>query len=157
MEACFWVPEAKTQWRIRGRAWVLGGGGGKGDGDGEEDGDAEEEGEMVLSGRMRRLVGTRPASEEEGEWSFAREVTGHFGALSPLMRGSFRGPPPGTPMALGSQAGEELGQRVEDLEDEGARRNFRVVVIVPEEVDQVDFPLTSEKVWRLLRAHDGQV
>jgi hypothetical protein len=56
------------------------------------------------------------------------------------MRGSFRGPTPGTPLAglSGAEKGEGLGQRVDDLEDEGARRNFRVVVIVPDEVDQVD-------------------
>jgi hypothetical protein len=54
------------------------------------------------------------------------------------MRGSFRGPPPGTPVAYHAGEGESVGQRVENLEDKGARRNFRVVVIVPDEVDQVD-------------------
>ena len=91
-------------------------------------------------GRMRRVQ-----VNDGGEgWSFEREITGHFGNLSPLMRGSFRGPARGTPVAAeGSRGeGEELGQRVEDLADGRARRNFRVVVIVPEEVDQVD--LSSE-------------
>ncbi len=31
-----------------------------------------------------------------------------------------------------------LGQRVDDLEDKVARRNFRVVVIIPMQVDQTD-------------------
>ncbi|KAL2258460.1 hypothetical protein VTK26DRAFT_8224 [Humicola hyalothermophila] len=148
VEACFWVERVRTQWRVRGRAYVLGGGGGGAGGRAEAAERREEEVRRVLLGRMRRVsipdVPQGEEREQEGSgglgWSFEREVTGHFGNLSPLMRGSFRGPAPGTPIAAeGSQReGEELGQKVDDLEDAGARRNFRVVVIVPEEVDQVD-------------------
>ncbi|KAF3345607.1 Protein YIP5 [Verticillium dahliae VDG2] len=71
--------------------------------------------------------------------TFSREVTAHFGNLSPVMRGTFRNPPSGTPVAAGPPAeGEGLGQVVTDLEDEVARANFRVVVVVPDEVDRVD-------------------
>ncbi|CAL3963088.1 unnamed protein product, partial [Diplocarpon coronariae] len=41
---------------------------------------------------------------------------------------SFKNPAPGTP--IGSQPeGLGLGQKVSDLEDEVARKNFRVVII----------------------------
>ena len=86
-------------------------------------------------GRMRKREGKEG---EEGEWRFGREVDAHFAALSPLLRGSFRGPAPGTPVAYHTDKGETVGQRLEGVEDEVARGHFRVVVIVPEEVDQVD-------------------
>jgi hypothetical protein len=114
---------------------VGGGGGGAGEGGIEESGDGE-----------------------KGGWSFAREVTAHFGNLSPLMRGSFRAPPPGTPLAAyHAGKGEELGQKVDDLEDEAARKNFRVVVIVPEEVDQVDLrdELHARRWLYIYRGVDG--
>ncbi|KAK4238068.1 hypothetical protein C8A03DRAFT_33917 [Achaetomium macrosporum] len=142
VEACFWVdvvPSSseegqvvKTQWRVRGRAWVLGG-----DVDAEDDAGARKVREVLMR-RMRRRVNSGGEGEEGEGWSFAREVTAHFGNLSPLMRGSFKAPPPGTPVAYHTDKGEGLGQRLDDLEDEVARKNFRVVVIVPDEVDQVD-------------------
>ncbi|KAK3391090.1 hypothetical protein B0H63DRAFT_131712 [Podospora didyma] len=127
VEAVFWAEDHSTQWRLRGDAYLLGrDGGGK-------------EVRGALAQRTRRLPGG-----EEKEWSWSAEVTRHFGNLSPVMRGSFRNPPPGTPLATTTPAeGEGLGQTVEDLHDEIARRNFRVVVIVPNEVDQVD--LTDPK------------
>jgi hypothetical protein len=133
VEAVFWVdvPGVKTQWRVRGHAWVLAGG----DVD-ATDGDAVGARKVreALMGRMRRSA----AEGKEEEWSFGREVAAHFGNLSPLMRGSFKAPPPGTPVAYHTEKGEGVGQRLDDLEDEVARKNFRVVVIVPDEVDQVD-------------------
>jgi hypothetical protein len=136
VEAVFWVDKegVRTQWRVRGHAWVLKGG------DGEEEGEGVRRVRAVLRGRMRRREGGAEGKEEEeeGDWSFEREVTAHFGNLSPLMRGSFRAPAPGTPVAYHTDKGAGLGQRLDDLEDEVARGNFRVVVIVPDEVDQVD-------------------
>ncbi|KAK4156855.1 hypothetical protein C8A00DRAFT_12279 [Chaetomidium leptoderma] len=142
VEAVFWVDVnnnnnnkagvVRTQWRVRGHAWVLAGG----DVDSLE-GEGPRRARGVLRGRMRKVRGQDGEEEEEG-WSFAKEVAAHFGHLTPLMRGSFRGPPPGTPVAYHTEKGEGVGQRLDDLEDEVARRNFRVVVIVPDEVDQVD-------------------
>lgn len=82
VEAVFWVKgSVMVQWRVKGTGWVLG-----------RDID-EEGGERVrraLEGRMRVV-----AKEGKEEWSWGREVTGHFGNMSPGMRGSFRNPPPG--------------------------------------------------------------
>ncbi|KAI1798885.1 pyridoxamine 5'-phosphate oxidase-domain-containing protein [Daldinia bambusicola] len=128
VEAVFWAKETGTQWRVRGRAYVLA--------PDVEDSAAGKEVVATLLARMRRLKKTD--ADADG-WSFRREITAHFGNLSPLMRGSFRNPPPGTPVALPVGDGRlGLGQKVTDLEDGVARANFRVVVVVPEGVDRTD-------------------
>ena len=56
-----------------------------------------------------------------------------------MVQGSFRAPPPGTPK--GTTLDDENykpGMKVEDLHDSYARKNFRAVVIKPEEVEQLD-------------------
>lgn len=130
VEAMWWVVATQTQWRVRGSAWVLA----PGDIGGESEG-AKAVREAV-GARMQR---TSEAGKEE-EWDWEREVVAQFGNLGPGMRGSFKNPPPGTPRANKPGEGESLGQKVgeEMLEDEVARRNFRVVVILPEEVDLVE-------------------
>lgn len=138
VEAMFWVAEAGTQWRLRGRAWVLshadiGSAAGSSPG--------AKAARDAISARMRPTSSSSAAGGEAGQqWSWEREVEAQFGNLSPGMRGSFKNPPPGTPRAVGPGPGEGLGQKVGDelLGDEVARRNFRVVVIVPEEVDTWD-------------------
>jgi hypothetical protein len=123
-ETVFWISGAMTQWRFSGRAYLLGQ-------DVESDAPAVAQVRETLARRMRRIG--------EGEFGWEREITAHFGNMSPLMRGTFRNPPPGRPVDSGSGGeGLGLGQRVEDLQDEGARRHFRVVVLLPEEVDKVD-------------------
>ncbi|KAH8167053.1 hypothetical protein CIB48_g1203 [Xylaria polymorpha] len=133
VEATFWARKPAVQWRVRGRAFVL-----------APDIESSPEGREVmtlLKSRMRRPPRS-PAADghgEEREWSFAREITAHFGNLSPTMRGTFRNPPPGRPVSLpvGGE-GLALGQKVTDLDDPVARANFRVVVIVPDELEQAD-------------------
>ncbi|KAK8127432.1 hypothetical protein PG984_008540 [Apiospora sp. TS-2023a] len=125
VEAVFWAKEPMVQWRIRGKAIVVGP-----DIEESDDGRAAQE---ALMSRMRKKEG---ASDDQ--WSFSREVTAHFGNLSPGMRGSFRNPPPGTPVDSPVDDGLGLGQKVTDLQDSIARKNFRVVVIVPYEVDRTD-------------------
>ncbi|KAK6948523.1 hypothetical protein Daesc_010291 [Daldinia eschscholtzii] len=128
VEAVFWVKETGTQWRVRGKAYVL-----------APDVEGSPEGKEVITLLTERMRRRKDNSSSGEEWSFSREITAHFGNLSPLMRGSFRNPPPGTPVAL--PVGDDrlkLGQKVTDLEDEVARANFRVVVIVPEGVDRTD-------------------
>jgi len=137
VEAVWWAEGHGTQWRVRGTAWVLGP-------------DVEGESEGAKAAREALRARMWKCGDEDGEpWSWRREVTGQFGNLSPMMRGGFRNPPPGRPVAL-PVAGEGigLGQEVEDLEDRVARENFRVVVIVPDEVDQVDLSdMKAPKRW----------
>ena len=122
VEATFWAVEAKTQWRLRGHAYVLGP---------DIDSDAAASVRTAVEEHMR-------GNGDTSSWSWGRELTAHFGNLNPVMRGSFKNPPPGTPLTQKPGPGLELGQKVDNLDDEIARRNFRVVVIVPEEVDRVD-------------------
>ena len=127
VEAVFWISKVSTQWRVRGHAYVIGP---------DIDSEAAAPVRTSLQTHMRPISG-----EESGEkkaWSWSRELTAHFGNLSPTMRGSFKNPPPGTPLSQGSGEGLALGQKVQGVDDETARSNFAVVVIVPEQVDQVD-------------------
>ncbi|KAL2120555.1 hypothetical protein VTJ04DRAFT_4582 [Mycothermus thermophilus] len=151
VEAVFWIERDKqsgevvmTQWRVRGHAWVLGPGPGM---DRPEEGGNDGE-RLVREQLLKRMRFVGREEEDKKNWSFEREVTAHFGNLSPLMRGTFKAPPPGEPVAYPPEKGERVGQVVEDVNDEAARRNFRVVVIVPEEVDQVDLrDMTKPRRW----------
>ncbi|MCJ1359472.1 MAG: hypothetical protein MMC33_009474 [Icmadophila ericetorum] len=132
VEAVWWIKEVGTQWRVRGEAFVI-------DRDIEGGGEEQESSGVrtVKSeiGKRMRLV--KP--ESEAEWSWGTELTAHFGNVSPGMRGSWKNPPPGTPVK-GNEPDKNhvLGQKVNDLEDPIARSNFRVVVIKPESVEQLD-------------------
>lgn len=124
VEAVFWVDAVKTQWRLRGRAYVIGP---------DIDSDSAAPVRDALTPHMR-------STGAVDSWSWSRELTAHFGNLSPLMRGTFKNPPPGTPLSREPEQaqGLSLGQKVDDLDDVVARKNFRVVVIVPEEVERLD-------------------
>ncbi|SPO00145.1 uncharacterized protein DNG_02995 [Cephalotrichum gorgonifer] len=123
-EAVFWVPDVMTQWRLSGKAYLLG---------------PDVESDDPRAVRVREAVSRGVRTVGEGTFSWEREVTAHFGNLSPGMRGTFRNPPPGRPVGEGAGGeGLGLGQTVEDLHDEIARKNFRVVVLVPDDVDKVD-------------------
>ncbi|KAL0930414.1 uncharacterized protein CTRU02_214489 [Colletotrichum truncatum] len=144
VEACFWT-DAKVQWRVRGEAYILGP-------DVEHDSPAAADLRSKILGNMRKLSESeseRRKAEDlpsevrdhvsDKEWSFGRELTAHFGNLSPGMRGTFRNPEPGTSRSANPpDETYKLGQKVQDLQDKVARANFRVVVIVPTEVDQTD-------------------
>lgn len=199
VEAVFWSGSpAQTQWRVRGRAVVVGpdiesasdsGPGLESGSSGVVSARARDGAKALLLSRMRPfadtdadlgnlgaqsqgtvrddqeepLVAVTEVPEEDDKWSFARELTAHFGNLSPLMRGTFRNPPPGTPMHQDEGGGggnpeHRLGQRVWDLHDAEARRNFRVVVIVPDELDQVDLrdPERARRwLWRRCASADA--
>ena len=52
---------------------------------------------------------------------------------------SFANPPPGTPISAPlKDKSLKLGQSIDDLHHEAARKNFRVVIIKPDVVEQVD-------------------
>jgi pyridoxamine 5'-phosphate oxidase len=80
VEAVFWVKDVMTQWRFRGEAYVVGQ-------------DIEGAGEESSGTRtVKSKVGERMRVVQEGEkdnWSWGREVTAHFGNLSPGMRGRY--------------------------------------------------------------------
>lgn len=148
VEAVFWVEGKGTQWRVRGQAWILGS-----DIDDGEGAWARQAVDLW----MRRVKKQDGDGEGDEEWSWKREITAHFGNLSPMMRGSFRNPEPGRSKALLVEGeGLGLGQDVEDLEDAVAKRNFRVVVIVPHEVDLVDLSdMKNPKRWLFVLRKDS--
>jgi pyridoxamine 5'-phosphate oxidase len=152
VEAVFWADGPVVQWRVRGRAYVLG--------PDVEDGESEAvKNTLALLRRRMRKKDTQHATGQESEWSWSREITAHFGNLSPGMRGSFKNPPPGQPVSLPVDDGLKLGQKVTDLADEIARRNFRVVVIVPEEVDRCDLsdPARGRRwIYRFVGSYGGE-
>jgi len=158
VEAVYWVKGTKTQWRIRGKCWFIAA-------DDIEGGDvARTSGTVTVKaelGRYMRLRDQSSQSHQENEWSWRREVENSFENLSPQMRGSFKNPPPGQPLSEGKdeQAGEGLGQKAGHLSDEPlARKNFRVAIITPEQVEVVDLsdPTNSTRqIWTLSEGAGG--
>lgn len=129
VEAVFWVKETMTQWRIRGHAYVVGP---DIDGQGEESSGTRTVKSKV--GERMRVV------KEEGKegWSWSKELTAHFGNCNPGMRGTMKSYPPGTSVSIPqNDKSLGLGQKITDLNDEVARKNFRVLIIVPDEVEQL--------------------
>ena len=92
----------------------------------------------LLAGNERYVLLSRDAGYPED----LERLTGRLG--------SWKNPPPGTP-TKGQEPDKDhqLGQKVEDLHDPIARENFRVVVIKPEEVEQLDIsdPATARR-WK---------
>ncbi|KAL1893173.1 hypothetical protein Sste5346_006605 [Sporothrix stenoceras] len=156
VEAVWWATDAQTQWRVRGTAWLLGP---------DVETPTGAVARAAIQKHMRRTEGAAGAggapsatstavsrtaaiaatTSVASHWSWSREITAHFGNMSPGMRGSFRNPPPGQLRPPRGETGntspgEGLGDPVDNdhLDDPTARANFRVCVIVPEEVDQVD-------------------
>jgi pyridoxamine 5'-phosphate oxidase len=126
IEAVWWIEETGTQWRVRGDAWIIH------DSDIEDGGAAAQKVRDAIESRMR-MKGQGAAQE----WSWKKEVGVVFGAQSPGIKGSFRQPTPGKLVGK-KQDGYEVGMKIDDLNDEIARRNFRVVVIRPFEVEVTD-------------------
>lgn len=61
----------------------------------------------------------------------------HYTVLTAV--GSFKNPPPGQPTDKPyDEKNLALGQKAEDLNDPVARKNWRLVVIVPDSVEQTD-------------------
>jgi hypothetical protein len=141
IEAVFWIKDVMTQWRIRGEAYVVGP-------------DIEGPGEESSGVRtVKSKIGERMrVVKEEGKetWSWEKEVTSHFANLSPGMRGSFKNPVPGTPVGVPpKEKGLALGQQIKGTDDELARGNFRVVIIRPQEVEQVDLSVPDKaRRWK---------
>lgn len=154
VEAVFWMDGIKMQWRIRGHSYIVGP-----DIDSSVHSGVREALEQHMRPTSQDSSSTKTDNIPKGaSFSFSRELTAHFGNLSPGMRGTFKNPPPGTPLSQKPKDGEGLGQKVDGTDDEIARTNFRVVVVVPEEVDQVDLSDPAEgKRWnyKLVGGEEG--
>jgi hypothetical protein len=154
VEAVYWIKEVKAQWRIRGKCWFLAS-------DDIEGNAAQTSGTVTARAEVGRYM--RPKGEHESsnsDWSWKLEVENVFENLSPVMRGSFKNPPPGQPISQGRNSAEEmLGQKGGHLKDEPfARKNFRVAVVTPEEVEHVDLndPENSKRrIWTLSKEAGG--
>ncbi|KAK4610751.1 hypothetical protein CLAFUW4_13571 [Fulvia fulva] len=146
-EAVWWIRSTLRQWRVRGRAYVVGP-------------DIEGDGKGALAVRQalrRRMRVVR--KDGQRSWSWSKELTAQFGNLSPSKRGRFVAPPPGRP--VDEPYDDEIlgvGRQIHDLEHPIARKHFRVVVIVPEVVERLDMqdPRTARKhVYTFNSEHDS--
>ncbi|OJJ62100.1 hypothetical protein ASPSYDRAFT_40702 [Aspergillus sydowii CBS 593.65] len=129
VEGVFWFEEVSAQWRVRGRAVTIGAP--------EEDDEERQVREMVKKG-MREKKGDGEGNIKD--WNWERQVATYFANHSPVMRGTFKNPPPGRPRSEApSDPQLKLGQKIEDLKDPIARANFRVLLILPQEMEVLDF------------------
>lgn len=79
VEAVWWMKDTGTQWRIKGTAFIVGNDIEEGETSGVRTVKSE------VGRRMRRVDG---GEGSEGDWSWGKELTGHFGNCSPGMRGA---------------------------------------------------------------------
>ncbi|KAF2750523.1 hypothetical protein M011DRAFT_492695 [Sporormia fimetaria CBS 119925] len=145
VEAVWWVEETGSQWRFKGRAFVV-----------SNEIEHTEESSGVRT--VKSEVGKRMRIVDEArsaEWSWARELTANFGNQSPAIKGSFRAPPPGQQVQKPYDTQElKPAATVSDLEDSVARENFRLVIIVPDSVEQTDVS-NPETARRYRHTFDG--
>lgn len=129
VEAVWWTEETGTQWRIKGKAYIV-----------ADDIESKEESSGVRT--VKSEIGKRMRIVDDstiGDWSWSRELTGNFGNQSPGIKGSFKAPPPGKPVTTSYDSQNlQLGAKVDDLQDPIARKHFRLVIIVPDSVEQTD-------------------
>lgn len=78
VEAVWWVKEVMVQWRMKGEAFIIGP-------DIEGGGEQSSGVRTVKSELEKRMRVVKEDGKED--WSWLREVTGHFGNISPGMRG----------------------------------------------------------------------
>ena len=77
VEAVWWIEETGTQWRVKGRAFIVAD---------DIEGSNESSGVRTVKsevGKRMRVVN----QANEGQWSWARELTGTFGNQSPGIKG----------------------------------------------------------------------
>ncbi|KAM5476132.1 putative pyridoxal 5'-phosphate synthase [Microsporum audouinii] len=123
VECLFWSPKAFAQWRIKGKAYIVGG-------DSSDPVELKARQEIEKSMRFRGEGSDKP-------WSWETEITTHFANLSPGMRGTFTQDLPGAPKSGPAPVLRDGGEGLSDLNNPVARKNFRVVVIKPEEVEYI--------------------
>ncbi|KAK5048720.1 hypothetical protein LTR84_005812 [Exophiala bonariae] len=152
IEAVFWFKDTKVQWRMRGKCWIMA----ADDIEGEDDRQNSEA--ITVRSEVSRFMRIREGShytERNKDWSWRQEIENIFENLSPMMRGSFKNPPPRQPLLQGKdeQSGEALGQTAGHLSEENlARKNFRVAIIAPEQVEALhlsDAAKPTRQIWTL--------
>ncbi|EFR00215.1 hypothetical protein MGYG_03218 [Nannizzia gypsea CBS 118893] len=122
VECLFWSPTAFAQWRIKGKAYIVGG---------------SCSDTMELKARQEIEQFLRLREDTDKPWSWETEMTTHFANLSPGMRDTFRQALPGAPKSGPAPELQDSRKGLIDLADPIARKNFRVVVIKPEEVEYI--------------------
>ncbi len=78
VEAVWWIKDTGTQWRMRGEAFVVG----------RDVDEGESSGVRTVKSEVGRRMRRTEAEGHEGDWSWAKELTAHFGNCSPGMRGT---------------------------------------------------------------------
>lgn len=136
VEAVFWIPSEENpskghQWRLQGHSIVL------------PNGTPPEETSKFV---MERLYYNGNEAEKK-PFDIALEETAHFGNLSPNLQASFKNPVPNTPKETGTQEGLGLDVKSKGLDDEIARKNFRVGLIEADRVEWVDLNQPAKRVW----------
>ena len=77
VEAVWWIKDCGTQWRIKGTGWVV-----AKDIEGSDTSSGVRTVKSEIGSRMRVVKPDR-----EGDWSWSKELTAHFGNCGPGMRG----------------------------------------------------------------------
>jgi pyridoxamine 5'-phosphate oxidase len=77
VEAVWWVEETGTQWRIKGRAFVVGQ---------DIEGTEQSSGVRTVKSEVGKRMRVVDAGKE-GDWSWTRELTASFGNQSPGIKG----------------------------------------------------------------------
>lgn len=83
IEVAFWVKELMAQWRLKGKAFVIGDDANK---------SAEKESRAEIAKALRKKQ-NHPESSAEN-WTWEKEVTAYFANHSPIMRGMYTMPAP---------------------------------------------------------------
>ncbi|EEP75832.1 predicted protein [Uncinocarpus reesii 1704] len=79
VEAVFWLRDVCVQWRVKGRAFVVGG-------------DPEDEAEVQAREEIEKAMRACPGYSKKTlrKWSWEKEITAQFANLKPLMRAQLR-------------------------------------------------------------------
>lgn len=78
VEAVWWIEETGTQWRIKGRAFIVGP---------DIEDHEESSGVRTVKSEVGKRMRAVDESQEKG-WSWARELTANFGNQSPGIKGA---------------------------------------------------------------------
>lgn len=82
IEVVFWVKEAMTQWRMSGKAFIIGDAA-------EEKYEQDARREIQKGLRRRKRRGGNDDDDDEKKWTWEKEVTMYFANHSPIMRGMY--------------------------------------------------------------------